>query len=68
VKEKEEMGDAEQSSRCTILVINIAGMKLHDQSNLGRQGLISLPGPFHSSSSKAVRAGTQAGQEPGGRS
>ena len=35
--------------------------------NLGRSELISLTVPYTRSLSKAVRAGTQAGQEPGGR-
>jgi hypothetical protein len=35
---------------------------------LGRKGFISLTVPQNSPSSNAVRAGTQAGQEPGVRS
>jgi hypothetical protein len=41
--------------------------KHHDLSNLEKKGFILLTLPGYSSSSKAVRAGTQAGQEPGSR-
>jgi hypothetical protein len=36
-------------------------------TNSERKVFISLIVPYNSSSSKAVRAGTQTGQEPGGR-
>jgi hypothetical protein len=36
------------------------------KSKLGRKGFILLTVPHHSLSSKEVRAGTQAGEEPGG--
>lgn len=45
-----------------------AVMKHHDQSNLGRKEFISLTVPYNSSSPEAVRTGTEAGQEVGGRS
>jgi hypothetical protein len=40
----------------------------HNQSNMERKGFILLTRLHHSSSSKKGRTGTQAGQEPGGRS
>jgi len=43
-------------------------MKYHDQSNLGREEFFLLTLSHHCSSSKEVRAGTQARQEPGDRS
>ena len=43
-------------------------IKGHDQSSLGREGFVWLMLPHHSSSLKEVRTGTQAGQEPKGRS
>lgn len=42
-------------------------MKHPDQSKLGRTGFILLRGPYNSSSSKPVRAGTHTGQKPGDR-
>jgi hypothetical protein len=38
------------------------------KNNLGRKEFILLTVPYNSSSSKAARTGTQAGQESGGRS
>jgi hypothetical protein len=35
------------------------------KSNLGRKGFVSLTDLYKKSSSKAVKAETQAGQEPG---
>lgn len=43
-------------------------MSHHDQSSLGRKGFISLTIPYYSLLSRAVRARTHTGQEPGGRS
>jgi hypothetical protein len=37
------------------------------KSNLRRKAFISFTVQYNSSSSKAVRTGTHAGQEPGGR-
>jgi hypothetical protein len=51
---------------CILIRFSIAVMKHHDQKQLGKKGFILLTP--HNSSLKAVRAGTQAGQEPGGRS
>ena len=52
------------------LRISIASavVKQPDLSSMGRRGLIQLPPPQHCSSLEGVRAGTQAGQEPAGRS
>jgi hypothetical protein len=36
------------------------------KNNLGKKGFIALTAPYNSSSSEAVRAGTQKQQEPGG--
>jgi hypothetical protein len=48
--------------------VTIAVRKHHEhQSNLGRNGFIQLMRLHHSSSSKEVRTGAQAGQESGGR-
>ena len=53
----------------TVLVrVTIAVMKHHDQGNLGKKGFIQLTLPYHCSSSKEVRTGTQTWQEPAGRS
>ena len=49
-------------------MVSIAMMEHHDQSNIGKKGFIWLTLLHHSSSSKAVRTGTQTGQEPRGRS
>ena len=46
------------------LRVSIAVMKHHDQKQLGGKRVYFL----HSPISKAVRLGTQAGQDPGGRS
>lgn len=43
-------------------------MKHHDQSNVGRKRFIWLRLPYHGLSSKEVRTGTPAGQEPRCRS
>jgi hypothetical protein len=48
--------------------LTVVVMEHHDQSNLGRKGPIWLTFLYHCPSLKAVRTGTQAGQEPGGRS
>ena len=40
----------------------------HGLSNLRRKGFIQLAFPHHNSTSKKVRIGSQAGQEPGGMS
>ena len=48
--------------------VTVAVMRHQDQSNLGRKGFIHLVLLHHSPSKKEVRTGTQAGQEPGGRS
>jgi hypothetical protein len=57
-------------SKHDVLVrITVAAMEHHDQKqfgHLGKKGFIHSQ--FHITLSKAVRAGTQAGQEPGGRS
>lgn len=50
------------------LRVAIAVMKHYDQKHLGRKGFIVLMIPHHCSSSKKIRTGTQAWQEPGGRS
>jgi uncharacterized protein (DUF305 family) len=58
------------NTRCyedVLVRVTSAVMKHHDQSNLRRKEFIQLMIPHHSSSSKEVRTGTQAGQEPGGR-
>ena len=52
-------------TRQRVLRVTIAVMKYHDQKHLG---FISLTVPCDSSSSKAVRARSQAGEEPGGGS
>lgn len=46
-------------------VTTIAVMKHYDQK--GRKGFIVLMLSYHMSSSKEIRTGTQAWQEPGGR-
>jgi len=53
---------------CVLLRVTIAVIKHHDQSNLGRKGSIWLTLPYHCSSMKEIRTGTQTGQESGGRS
>jgi len=44
-----------------------AVMKHHDQKQFGKKGFLCLILPYHCSSSKEVRTGTQTGQEPEGR-
>ena len=56
------------SNRTVLVRFTDAVMKHHDQKLLGEKGFISLTVPYNSSSSKGMGAGTQAGQEPGGRS
>jgi hypothetical protein len=46
--------------------VSIAVTKYYDQKNkLGRKGFIQHTLPYHCSSSKEVKTGTQTGQEPG---
>ena len=52
----------------TLIRVTTAVMKHHDQKHLGEKFFFSLILPFNSLSSKVVRTGTQAGQEPGDRS
>lgn len=53
----------------TVLIrVSIAVMRHHDKNKLGREGLIQLTLPHHCLLLKEVRTGTQAEQEPGGRS
>jgi hypothetical protein len=62
-------GECDIPDYVSILVGATIGVIKHcDQSNLERKGLIWLLLPHHSSSSKEVRTGTEAGQKPGGRS
>jgi hypothetical protein len=49
---------------CVLVRVTIVVMKHHDQSNLGRKGLIWLTLPHHCSSFKEVRTGTQAYRNP----
>lgn len=49
------------------VVVVVVVMKHHVYSSLGRKGFIELTLPYHCSPPKEVRAGTQVGQEPGGR-
>ena len=53
--------------QCHVGII-IAVIQHFDQSNLGRKGFIWLVVPHLSQSLKEVRAGTQTGQESGGKS
>ena len=47
------------------LKVSIAGTKLHDQKKKKKRKKKELTLPHYCSSPKEVRAGTQAGQEPG---
>ena len=49
-------------------MVAAAVMEHHDQSNLGRKGFVQLSLSHHTSPSKEVRTGAQAGQEPGDKS
>jgi hypothetical protein len=49
-----------------LVKVSVAAMKHHDQN--ARKGLIQLSLPHSCSSPKEIRAGTQTGQEPEGRS
>lgn len=49
-------------------VTTVVVIKHYDQKHLGRKGFIVLMLSYHMSSSKEVMTGTQAWQEPGGRS
>lgn len=53
-------GPASRPTAGGLVRMTIAVMTHHDQSNCGRTGLILLTVPCNSSSSKLVRAGTQA--------
>ena len=48
--------------------VSIAVMKHPDKSNVGRKGFVSFTVLAYSWSLREVRAGTQAGQDPGSRS
>jgi hypothetical protein len=48
--------------------LSFAAIKHYDQKAIWGEGFIWLTLPYHYSSSNEVRTGTQAGQEPGGRS
>jgi hypothetical protein len=50
-----------------LVKISIVVIKHHDQSNWRRKGFIWLTLPQHCSSSKEVRIGTQARQDPGNK-
>lgn len=53
---------------CVLVRITMAMMKHHDHKQVGRRGFTQLTLPHHSPSLKEVKAGTQTGPEPGGRS
>jgi hypothetical protein len=53
------------SNETILLKVTVVVMKHCNQSNLGRRGFVWL---IHHLSSREVRTGTQAGQEPGDRS
>ena len=56
-----------KSSNDETMLLFITVIKHHDQNKIGVESW-SLTVPYNSSSSKAVRAGTHTGQEPGGGS
>jgi hypothetical protein len=56
------------SEETVFVRVSIAVMKHHDQRNLAKKGLKWLTLTHRNPYQNEVRAGTQAGQEPGGRS